>query len=208
MERALAYTTAEVAFVLREPIKAVRKALDEGPVEAKLVRKPGAARPVRQVAWADLIYLFAIRMLREELTPKARLDFYQALKDAQVDRAREVRFGRLSVAIDDLRAELEQRARQLAELADKVEFRKDGEALLKHTSIEAHRIAALLAAGMSASAVRKDYPTLTDEQIATAKAYAEAYPKSGRPYPAKTVKQAVKGAGLEALDEVLDEEEP
>ena len=59
---------------------------------------------------------------------------------------------------------------------------------------------------MAASDVRRDYPSLTDKQIATAKAYAEAYPKSGRPYPAKTVKRAVKGAGLEALDEVLDEE--
>ncbi|MBN9263268.1 MAG: hypothetical protein J0I75_01665, partial [Hyphomicrobium sp.] len=148
MDKALAYTTAEVAFVLREPIKAVRKALDEGPVEAKLVRKPGGARPVREVAWADLIYLFAVQSLRDELTPKARLEFYHALKSARVDRAREVRFGRLSVAIDDLKAELEQRARQLSELAEKVEFRKDGEAILRGTTIEAHRIAALLAGGM------------------------------------------------------------
>ena len=46
-----------------------------------------------------------------------------------------------------------------------------------------------------------------EHQIATARAYAEAYPKSGRPYPAKTVRRALKGAGLEALDEVLDQEE-
>jgi hypothetical protein len=30
--------------------------------------------------------------------------------------------------------------------------------------------------------------------------------KAGRPYPSKTVKRAIKRAGLEALDEVLDEE--
>lgn len=50
MQRASAYTTAEVAFLLREPIKAVKKALDEGPVEAKLVHKRGA-RPVREIPW-------------------------------------------------------------------------------------------------------------------------------------------------------------
>lgn len=205
MERALAFTTAEVAFVLREPIKAVKKALDEGPVEAKLLRKPGA-RPVRQIAWADVVYLFAVQALRDELTPKARTDFYHALKRAPVDHIHEVRFGHLTVAIDDLKAEVEKRARALAELAEKVEFRKDGEAILKSTQIEVHRIAALLAGGMTPEQVRQDYPSLTLDQIATAKAYAEAYPKTGRPYPAKTVKRVLKGAGLEALDDVLDEE--
>jgi uncharacterized protein (DUF433 family) len=203
MDKPVAYTTAEVAFVLGEPVKAVKKALDEGPVEAKLVHKPGG-RPVREIAWADLLYLFAARSLREELTPKARTEFYHALKRTQLDRVREVRFGRLCIAIDDLKAEVEKRARELVRLAKKIEFRTDGEAVLKNTTVEAHRIAALLAGGMSPEELREDYPSLTSDQIATARAYAEAYPKSGRPYPAKTVKKALKGAGLEALDEVLD----
>jgi uncharacterized protein (DUF433 family) len=101
---------------------------------------------------------------------------------------------------------VEKRARELASLAKKIEFRSDGEAVLKGTEVEAHRIAALLTGGMSAEEIRQDYPSLTLSQIATAQAYAEAYPKSGRPYPAKTVKRALKGAGLEALDEVFDEE--
>jgi hypothetical protein len=52
----------------------------------------------------------------------------------------------------------------------------------------------------------EDYPSLTLGAVATAKAYADAHPKTGRPYPSKTVKRAIKSAGLEALDEVLDEE--
>ena len=129
------------------------------------------------------------------------------MKRAPIDRVHEVRFGRLSVSLDDLKAEVEKRARELTTLAKKIEFRPDGEAVLKGTDVEAHRIAALLAGGMGAEEVREDYPSLTLEQIATTRAYAEAYPKSGRPYPAKTVKRALKGAGLEALDEVLDKEE-
>jgi len=200
----LAYTAAEVAFVLREPVKSVKKALDEGPDEAKLVRK--GAGVVRAVGWTDLLYLFAVRILRDELTPKARHEFYRALKRAPIDQAREVRFGRLSVAIDDLKAEVEKRASELAELAENVAFRNDGEPVLKGTNVEVYRIAALLSGGASPEAIAEDYPSLTHYLIATAKAYGLAYPKPGRPYPAKTAKRALKGAGLEALDEVLDDE--
>ncbi len=204
MGEAVAFTAAEVAFVLREPVKAIKKALDEGPVRAKLVRKAGGSA-VRAVEWADVIYLFAIRTLRNELTPKARNEFYRALKRVPIERTHEVRFGRLSVAIDDLKAEVQKRTQELAGLAEKVEFRRDGEAILKGTDIEVHRVASLLGGGMTAEQICEDYPSLRPEAIATAKAYAEAHPKAGRPYPSKTVKRAIAGAGLEALDEVLDE---
>jgi hypothetical protein len=60
---------------------------------------------------------------------------------------------------------------------------------------------------MTAKEICEDYPSLTAEAVATAKVYAEAYPKTGRPYPSKTVKRAIRGAGLEQLDEILDGEE-
>lgn len=204
MSEAAAFTAAEVAFVLREPVKTIKKALDEGPIQAKLVKKAGGA--VRAIDWADVLYLFAVRTLRDELTPKARTEFYHALKRLPVERTHEVCFGRLSIAIDDLKAEVHSRARELAELADKVEFRRDGEAVLKGTDVEVYRVAALLGGGMTPEEIRHDYPSLSPDAVATAKAYAEAHPKAGRPYPTKTVKRAIKGAGLEALDEVLDEE--
>lgn len=197
----VAYTAPEVAFVLREPVRSVRKAFDDGPVEPKLVRKPGGM--VRAVEWADLLYLFVVRTLRDELTPKARIEFYHALKQAPVDHAREIRFGRLSVAIDDLRTEVSDRTHQLADLAGSVEFREDGEAVLKGSNVEVYRIAALLSGGVRPEDILEDYPSLDAAAIATAKAYAEAYPKVGRPYPAGTVKRALRGAGLEALDDVL-----
>lgn len=205
MAEAIEFTAAEVAFVLREPVKAIKKALDEGPVRAKLVRKAGGGA-VRAVEWADVIYLFAVRTLRDELTPKARHEFYHALRRVPIEQTHEVRFGRLSVVIDDLKVEVQKRTQELADLAEKVEFRKDGEALLKGTDIEVYRIASLLGGGMTPEQISEDYPSLTREAIATAKAYAEAHPKAGRPYPSMTVKRAMAGADLEALDEVLDEE--
>ena len=208
MAKPLAYTAAEVAFVLREPVKTVKKALDSGPIETWLVRKAGT--PVRAVDWVGLFYLFAVRSLQDELTLKARNEFYHALKSTPLDQAREVRLGahgRLRVVIEDLRKEVEKRARDLAELATKVEFNANGEPVLKGTHIEVHRIAALLSGNMTTEEIIEDYPSLTPEMVATAKAYAEAHPKAGRPYPSKTVKRAIKKAGLDALREVLDPKE-
>ncbi len=202
MAEAIAFTAAEAAFVLREPVKAVKKAFDDGPVEPKLIAKAGGS--VRAVEWVDLLYLFAMRSLRDELTPKARNEFYHALKRLPVGETREVRFGRLCVSIGDLHVEVEARAKELAALADRVAFRKDGEAVLEASDVEVYRIAALLGGGLSPEEVRADYPSLSLQQIADAKAFAEAYPKPGRPFPKTTFKRALSGAGLEALDEVLD----
>ena len=76
--------------------------------------------------------------------------------------------------------------------------------MLKGSDVEVHRISALLDGGLGPREVCEDYPSLTPGQVETARAYAEAYPKTGRPYPRTTAKRALRGAGFEALDEVLD----
>lgn len=203
MPRTSPLTAAEVAFVLREPLKAIKKALDEGPVRSRLSRKAHGGGSVRTVDWRDVFYLFAVRALRDELTVKARRDFHAALKRTPLGKARVVKFGRLSVAIADLRADLESRTSDLDRLAGKVVFRADGEPVLKRSKIEVYRLSALLAGGMTPAEICEDFPPLTPADVATAKAYAEVYPKAGRPYPPNTVKRAIRGAGLEALDEVM-----
>ncbi|HJU16182.1 MAG TPA: DUF433 domain-containing protein [Stellaceae bacterium] len=199
------FTVAEAAFVLGEPVKAVKKALDAGPMRPVLLRRTGA--PVRAIGWPDLFYLFAVRTLREELTPKARAEFYRALQRDPVKRGGEVRFGRYRIAVTDLIEEVERRTAKLAELIDKIALRNDGEAVLKGGDVEVYRIAALLAGGLSVDQVLADYPSLSRDMVETARAYAEAYPKPGRPYPRTTVKRALQGAGLEALDEVFGDDD-
>lgn len=75
------------------------------------------------------------------------------------------------------------------------------EPLLEDTVIEVYRIAALLDGGASVDEILEDYPSLFREQVETARAYADADPKAGRPYPSASVKRALRGAGLEALDD-------
>jgi uncharacterized protein (DUF433 family) len=176
MSQAHRYTAAEAAFVLREPLKSIKKALDQGPVQAALLHRSGAS--VRAIGWSDLFYLYAVRALRDELTPKARLEFYEALQREPVERGREVRFGRLRVAVSDLIDEMEQRTATLTALADKVEFSPDGEALLKDSRVEVYRIAALLDGGMSVDQILADYPSLSRDAVELARKYASAYPRS------------------------------
>lgn len=201
MSDSLQFTPAEAAFVLRESIALVKKEFDAGPVQPRLVRKGGSS--VRTIGWFDLIYLYASRVLRDELTPKGRREFYEALKRDRRTEPQEIRFGRISVSIGDLEAEVEERARELAQLAEKVDFRADGEPLFRGTSIEIHRIESLLAGGMSVNEILQDYPSLDTAAVSFASTYAEAYPKAGRPYPRTTVKRALRGAGFETLDGVL-----
>jgi uncharacterized protein (DUF433 family) len=199
MTHAAQFTAAEAAFVLREPVRAVKKALDAGPVRPVLLRRAGAS--VRAIGWSDLFYLFAVRFLRDELTPKARTEFYEALHRNPTLRRDEVRFGRFRISISDLVEEVERRTSDLAALAETVAFRADGEPLLKETEIEVYRIAALLDGGASIKQVMEDYPSLSPKEIEAARAYADAYPKAGRPYPRTSAKRALHGAGLEALDD-------
>jgi len=200
MTHAAQYTAAEAAFVLGEPVRAVKKALDAGPVRPMLLRSAGS--PVRAIGWSDLFYLYAVRALREELTPKARTEFYEALQHSPIESGDEVRFGRFRISVSDLIEEVERRTESLAELAGQVEFGAAGDPVLKGTTVEVYRIAALLDGGFSIEDVLQDYPSLSRRDVETAKAYAEAYPKAGRPYPRASVKRALRAGGLEALDDV------
>jgi uncharacterized protein (DUF433 family) len=201
MPRATQYTAAEAAFVLREPVRAVKKALDAGPVRPVLRRTSG--RPVRVIDWSDLFYLYVAKELREELTAKARGALYDELRKSLKARSDAVRIGPLHIALADLEREAASRARALAKLAESVEFSGDGEPVLAGTGVEVHRIAALLDGGLSVDEVLSDYPSLTREAVETARTYAAVHPKAGRPYPRTTAKRALRAADLDALDDVL-----
>jgi predicted transcriptional regulator len=185
------FTAAEAAYVLRQPIRAVKKAMDNGPIRP--IPRPGPGLSVRVIDRTDLFYLFAVRALRDTLTPAARGEFYRAMRRAGTDCADEVRFGRFRVAVADLVDELEKRTAELAELRAGIALSETGTPVLESRGIEVHRIAALLNGGLSANAVREEYPSLSKAAIETARAYARACPKPGRPYPRTTANRITRG---------------
>jgi hypothetical protein len=200
MQAMTQFTAAEAAFILREPVRAVKKALDRGPVRATL--QPRSGTPVRVIAWVDLFYLFAVRALGEDLTPKARTDLYEALQRAQSACADEVRFGRFRIVVADLVDEVKKRVSELADLHDRVALADNGKAVLDARGVEVHRIAALLRGGLSVDAVVEEYPFLSHDAVETARAYARAFPRPGRPYPRTTAARARREEGLELPEEV------
>jgi len=200
MEAKTEFTAAEAAFVLREPIRAVKKALDRGPVRPVL--QPRSGSQVRVIFWADLFYLFAVRVLGEDLTPKARTELYEAVQRAQPSCGDEVRFGRFRIAVADLVDEVKKRVCELAELHNKVALADNGKAVVDARGVEVHRIAALLRGGLSVDAVVEEYPFLSPDAVETARAYAQAFPRPGRPYPRTTAARARREEGLELPEEV------
>lgn len=198
------FTAAEAAFVLREPIRTVKKALDKGPVRPVLQLRSGTA--VRVIGWTDLFYLFAVRVLGDDLTPRARAEFHAALQRAQSACADEVRFGRFRIVVADLVDTVKKRTIELVELQTRFALADNGKAVLDARGVEVHRIAALLRGGLSVNAVLEEYPFLSRDAVENARAYAEVFPRPGRPYPRTTASRARREAGLEPPAEMANDD--
>jgi uncharacterized protein (DUF433 family) len=197
-----ALTAAQAAFVLGEPLDSFKKAVDRGPIKARVVRR-GRVR-VRQFGLTDLVFLSVDREVRSELTPKGRAELYQALIKAPHHGAKhEVAFGDFRFDYDRHLMIIEAKLSELDRLSDQIDA-SGGDAVIKGTKIEAHRIAALLDGGMTIETVLRDYPSLNNHQVLAAKAYAEANPKPGRPYPKTTAKAAMRNADLNDLEAFLN----
>jgi uncharacterized protein (DUF433 family) len=191
-------TTAQAAFVVGEPLDSFRKAVERSPVKLRVTKQGG--RRVRQFRLADLVFLHAYSELKQELTPKSQAAFYHALTVIPADALRhEVAFGKYKYNVQRHVQVVESKLKELQELASQIDS-SGRDAVIKGTAIEAHRIAALLDGGMTVKDVLRDYPSLKEKQVLAAKAYAEANPKPGRPYPKLTAKAAMRAVDLSVLD--------
>jgi len=194
-----ALTTAQAAFVVGEPLDAFKKVIEKAPVKPRIVKRGG--RRIRQFELADLVFLHAYGELKQEFTPKSQAALYQALLVASHHgRRSEIVFGNHKYNIGRHVQIIESKLKELEKLTSQIDS-SGSEAVIKGTRIEPHRIAALLDGGMTVEAVLRDYPSLNAHQVLAAKAYAEANPKPGRPYPKQTAKAAMGAADLSALDD-------
>lgn len=202
MEKTLTITLREAAFVFGDKLKDVVRTVEE---HAELATKLAVgSRTLRVLGMPDLIYLQALGEVGEMLTPIGRRQLHEALLNGKAKN--EVSVGSFLLPLDRLQSNVEKRLEALDALKDGVDGSPE-DPFIKGTKIEVYRVSALLDGGATPEGVARDYPTLSREQIELARAYAEAIPKKGRPYPKTSFKSAVRRLNLDALDDVLAEEE-
>jgi uncharacterized protein (DUF433 family) len=200
-------TTAEAAFVLGVDPTRVKKACANHLVEA------GGSGTARKLAYGDVVFL-RYYLTHPDLSADQRTTLYKNLKQVRprtpkafptghTVRAKRKpakllvaasQDGTMVVDLTPTVAEVSERAAELVRLREAVEDGPNGEPLLRGTSVPVYRIAALVRAPREGqpdtSEARKGFPSLSEEQITTAYSYSLAYPKKGRPYPAKSLNRS------------------
>lgn len=197
------FTASEAAYVLNEKLKNVTKLLDERKLTEKVVRK---GIHVRVINKSDLIFMFAFREMRHDLSPQGRAKFFDAIRSGTIHRKNAVVFGPISIDLKNAEQELDKRLSEYEALKAYIST-DSGEPLLKGTGIEVYRIFSLIAGGMSDEEILDDYPSMGNKQLEAVKAFAIANPKPGRPYPKATLKKSIKNLGLGDLEELLRQAE-
>jgi uncharacterized protein (DUF433 family) len=222
-------TTTEAAFVLGVDPTRIKKACANHVVEA------GGGGTARKLAYGDVVFL-RYYLTHPDLSADQRTTLYKNLKQSHAKQVRpqlwkhiptgrnvreHLKQRRLLVAashdgtmVIDLTpsaAEVSERAAELVHLREAVEDSPNGELLLRGTNIPVYRIAALVQAPRAGqpdtSEARKGFPSLSDEQITTAYSYSLAYPKKGRPYPARSLKSMLDEIEFPAIAEDDDDGE-
>lgn len=191
-------TLTEAGYVLNRSTAALNKAVDTGIIRARQRRVGRAIQ--RLLGPAEMRFLLIADRLERDLTPAGRRRLYDAIRQLSTDTHR-VALGELVLDLGKVDADLDERLRRLEEVRRWVETDDEAEPLIKGTKIPVHMVAAL-ARSQSVAEIVEDFPSLTRAQVEAAIDYAKAYPKRGRPYPARSLKRALAAlADLGAPDD-------
>lgn len=198
MSAAEALTLTEAGYVLNRSTSALNKAVDTGVIRARQRRVGNAVQ--RLLGPAEMRFLLVADRLEKDLTPGGRRRLYEAIRQLSMD-SHSVTLGELVLDLGKVDADLESRLRRLEQLRGWVKPDEAGDPQIKGTTIPVHMVAAL-ARAQSVAEIVEDFPSLTPAQVEAAIEYAKAYPKRGRPYPARSLKRALAElADLGAFDE-------
>ena len=182
------WTIAQAAMIIEKPSQILQKTIERAPVKPTLARRGG--RRIYVLELRDLVFFCAFDDLKDGITSNKQVELYKALKSMPT----QAEIG--SVDVGSLRYDFKPYVRKVKRNIEATERllrfidRTGDEPVIKGTDINAYRIAALHD-GMTADEILRDYPSLSEQQVRAAKAYAESHPKSGRPYPKHTAKKAM-----------------
>lgn len=189
------WTIAQAAMIIEKPPKLLQKTVERAPVKPALAQRGG--RRIYVFEMRDLVFFCALDDMNEGLTTTKQAELYKALKNIPA----QANIG--TINIGPLRydfAPYVRRVKKNIEATEKLFRLIDStgeEPVIKGTDISAYRIAALHD-GMEVEEILLDYPSLSQQQVLAAKAYAESHPKPGRPYPTTTVKKSMREARTDA----------
>ena len=202
MPAAETLTLAEAGYVLNRSATALNKAVDSGVIRARQRRVGSAVQ--RLLGPAEMRFLLIAGRLEKDLTPAGRRRLYEAIRQLSTEVHR-VTLGEIVLDLAKVDADLDSGLRRLDDVRRGVEAGEErGEPFIKGSKIPVYLVAAL-AREQSAAEIVEDFPSLSRDQVEAAIEYAKAYPKRGRPYPARSLKRALTElADLGAFDEEIE----
>lgn len=171
-------TISEAAYLTGTNERAVNHEID-----AKIM----GAQPSKQgrgVSRADLVYLGAVRGIRDQISPKLRREIREAVGSAMNASEAVAKVAALEVPVATIEQEILanyetlERARR-----DHIESRPEvlaGEPVVRGTRIAARFVAELLEGGTPPEVIAAEFD-LTSEQVQAALIFGRVTPKRGRP---------------------------
>jgi len=186
----LSLTPNEAAFVAGRDVTAVQRAVDDGTLQSRLRTVRGRER--RVLGRSEVRFFRATRGTEDTLTPKGRRALYEAIQRPRDGKAS---VGPFTIDLHDVDRQIDQGLAELNRIRSRVEPGPDGDPVLKGRRVPVHLLAALVEGGGVEEAMRA-YPSLAREDVDAAVQYAGVYPKSGRPYPKRSLKRMLSELAL------------
>jgi uncharacterized protein (DUF433 family) len=171
-------TVPEAAFVAGVSERAIHHEID-----ARVLRPIGPAER-RTISGDDLLYLAAVRGVREHLAPLLRRRLRDAVSTAARNHQRVAKVAAFEVPLRPIEAEIIPVLAKLESVRSK-HVASDpkvlaGEPVLRGTRIAARLVADLIKRGISHEQIAEEYD-LTAEQIEAAVLFDRVTPRRGRP---------------------------
>lgn len=208
MAESASYSLREAAYVVDLPFDRLEKASERGEVltSTRLVK----GRKVRVVPKKELV-LFRYSLDHRQELPKTSWSTVQA-------RFRQKQTPRFTVVLSEgtsftltVAVDLRSTSRQVDEREQKLRRLRDiagggDDPLLKGTDIPLYRLAALVADDGDISRAKAAFPSLDEARIRDAAEFARLYPKKGRPYPDRSLKETLTSLDLSDVPFEQDDE--
>lgn len=181
-------TIPEAAYVAQMSERAINHEID-----AKVMRARSSGRGRgRALSGADVVYLKAVRELRDRIAPSLRRQIRDAIATAVARAEPTARVATLEVPVASIEKELSPSFEALARLRQEIEIRPEvlaGEPVIRGTRIAARLVADLLRQGVAPAEIAEEYE-LAPAQIDAAALFDRVTPKRGRPAAARKLRPA------------------